>query len=196
MTNTDADVTNAGSRLRSPTDPAARRVRGLRRNSLGISVMLLAQYGLGMGVNLYTPVPKTDQGRGLAVAVGRALSHPPAVLAIHAALGLLLLVAAVNVLSRAIRARQWPSIMTSAAGLAAIIGAALSGATFVDHGRPGASMAMAVLTAVALLCYLLNLFTLGASLNSGRNASPERTNQGDPIGSEGLLTETGHKRTS
>ncbi len=74
-----------------------------------------------------------------------------------------MLVAAVNVLSRSIRARHRPAIMNSAGGLAAIAGAALSGATFVDNGRPGASMAMAALTAVALLCYLLNLFTLGTS---------------------------------
>ena len=172
MTNTDAGVTDVGTRPRSPTDPAARRIRGLRRNSLGISVMLLAQYGLGMGINLYTPVPKTDQGRGLAVAVGRALSNPPAVLAIHAALGLLLLVAAVNVLARAIRSRQRSAITSSAAGLAAIVGAALSGATFADHGRPGASMAMAILTAVALLCYLLNLFTLGATLDARQEREP------------------------
>ena len=172
MTNADAGVTDAGTRPRSPTDPAARRVRGLRRNSLGISVMLLAQYGLGMGINLYTPVPKTDQGRGLAIAVGRALSHPPVVLAIHATLGLLLLVAAINVLSRAIRARQRPAIVTSATGLAAIAGAALSGAAFVDRGRPGASMAMAALTAVALLCYLLNLFTLRASLSARQEREP------------------------
>lgn len=176
MTKTEAGVTDADTRPQSPTDPAARRVRGLRRNSLGISVMLLAQYGLGMGINLYTPVPKTDQGRGLAIAAGRALSHPPAVLAIHATLGLLLLVAAVNVLSRAIRSRQRPAITTSAAGLAAIAGAALSGAAFADHGRPGASMAMAALTAVALLCYLLNLFTLGTSLNARQEREPS-TNQ-------------------
>lgn len=176
MTKTEAGVTDVGTGPRSPTDSAARRVRGLRRNSLGISVMLLAQYGLGMGINLYTPVPKTDQGRGLAVAVGRALSHPPAILAIHAALGLLLLIAAVNVLSRAIRSRQRPAITTSAAGLAAIAGAALSGAAFADHGRPGASMAMAALTAVALLCYLLNLFTLGISLNA-RQERESSTNQ-------------------
>lgn len=163
MTKTDAGVTDPGHISQSPADPAARRVRGLRRNSLAILVMLLAQYGLGMGINLYTRVPKADQGRGLAIAVGRALSHPPAVLAFHAALGLLLLVAAVSVLSRAIRSRQKPVIMTSAAGLAAIAGAALSGAAFADHGHTGASMAMAALTAAALLCYVLNLFTLSNS---------------------------------
>lgn len=163
MTTAETGITDAAADPRAPADRLARRVRGLRRNSLAISVMLLAQYGLGMAVNLYTPVPKTDQGRGLATAVGRALSHQPVVLAIHAALGLLLLVAALSVLSRAIRARQRPAIVTSAAGLLAITGAAFSGATFANHGRTGASMAMAVLTAVALLCYVLNLFTLSTS---------------------------------
>jgi hypothetical protein len=131
--------------------------------------MLLAQYVLGMGVNLYAQVPRTDQGSGPAIALGRALSNSPAGLAIHSAFGLLLLVAAVSVLSRAILARNRLAIVTSVAGLAAILGAAFSGASFVDHGHPGASMAMAVLTGAALLCYLLNLFTLSASPNAPRD---------------------------
>ena len=36
----------------------------------------------------------------------------------------------------------------------------VSGASFVSDSRAGASMAMAVLTGVALLCYLGNLFTV------------------------------------
>jgi O-antigen/teichoic acid export membrane protein len=173
MANAGAGIANAGTRP-SPADKSVRRMSGLRKNSLAISVMLLAQYGLGMGVNLYARVPRADQGRGLAVAVGRALSNPPAVLAIHAALGLLLLIAAVNVLSRAILARHRRAVAISAAGLLSIFGAAFSGASFADHGHPGESMAMAVLTAVALLCYLLNLFTLGTSPSTSRDHRPER----------------------
>jgi O-antigen/teichoic acid export membrane protein len=168
MTNAGAGIADAGTRP-SPADKAARRISGLRKNSLAISVMLLAQYGLGMGVNLYAQAPKADQGRGLAVAVGRALSNPPAVLAIHAALGLLLLVAAVSVLSRAVLARHRWAMAASVAGLLSIAGAAVSGASFADHEHPGASMAMAVLTAVALLCYLLNLFALGISPSTPRD---------------------------
>ena len=163
MTNAGAGIADADTRPQPPADRAVRRIPGLRKNSLAISVMLLTRYGLGIGVSLYARVPGSDQGRGLAVALGRALSNPPAVLAIHAALGLLLLVAAVSVLSRAVLARNRPTIVTSAAGLAAIAGAAFSGAAFADHAQAGASMAMAVLTGVALLCYLLNLFTLGTS---------------------------------
>jgi hypothetical protein len=39
--------------------------------------------------------------------------------------------------------------------------AAASGAGFVSNGRVGASMAMAILTGVALLCYLANLLVVG-----------------------------------
>ena len=119
----------------------ARRRSALRTNSAAICVMLLVQYGLGMGVNLYARIPAADQGSGLAVAVGRALTSQPAVLAAHAAVGLLMLVAGISVLARAIRARHRKAIATSAGGLAAIIAAAFSGAAFVSNGQDGASMA-------------------------------------------------------
>ena len=138
----------------------ARRRAGLRGTSLGICVMLIAQLILGVAVNLYVHIPAADQGHGLGTALGRALSSPPVTLAAHAALGTLLLVAAVNVLARALRARHKLAIAASATGLAAIVGAAASGASFVNDSRAGASMAMAVLTGVALLCYLGNLFAV------------------------------------
>jgi hypothetical protein len=123
--------------------------------------MLLVQYGLGIGVNLYVKVPDADHGIGTAAAAGRALTSQPVVLALHAALGLLMLVAGVTVLVRAVRARHRRAIAASSLGFAAIIGAAVSGATFVSDGRDGASLAMALLTGVALLCYLANLLTAG-----------------------------------
>ncbi len=146
---------------RSPATRQARRVSGLRKNSAAISVMLLVQYGLGMGVNLYARVPAADQGAGVIAALGRALTSQPVVLAVHAVLGLLMLVAGGTVLTRAILARQPRAIAASAAGLAAIVAAAASGAGFVSNGRVGASMAMAILTGVALLCYLANLLVVG-----------------------------------
>ncbi len=145
-------------------EPAARQARrrsALRKNSAGICLMLLAQYGLGMGVNLYARVPAADRGAGLATAVGRTLASQPVVLAVHAGLGLLMLVAGISVLTRAILARHRRAIASSALGLAAIIAAAFSGASFVSSGQAGASMAMAVLTGVALLCYIANLLLAG-----------------------------------
>jgi len=145
----------------------ARRRSGLRTNSAAICVMLLVQYGLGMGVNLYAQVPATDQGSGVAVAVGHALTSQPVVLAAHTALGLLMLVAGISVLVRAIRARHRRAIATSAAGLAAIVAAAFAGAAFVSSDQAGASMAMAVLTGMALLCYLANLLMVGPAAVQG-----------------------------
>src|SRR5258708_1197308 len=97
------------SGLTAPHGDTARRaggIAGLRGNSLGISPMLIAEYGLGIGVSLYVHTPAADRGNGIASALGRALTSQPVVLAVHAGLGLLLLVAAVNVLTRAIRPRH------------------------------------------------------------------------------------------
>ncbi len=72
-----------------------------------------------------------------------------------------MLVAGISVLTHAILARHRRATAASAAGLAAIVAAAVSGATFVSNQQAGASMAMAVLTGVALLCYLANLLVAG-----------------------------------
>ena len=155
---TSQDV--VGQETARQPDADARRRAGLRATSLGICLMLIAQLILGLGVNWYVYVPAAGQGHGLGTALGRALTNPPATLAAHAALGTLLLVAAVNVLTRAIQARPKPAIAASAIGLAAIAAPAVSGASFVSDRRAGASMAMAVLTGVALLCCLGNLFVV------------------------------------
>lgn len=154
-----ADEGQSGPRGAGAGTRAERRLRGARRTTLSATIMLLIQYGLGLGVNLYVNVPASDQHHGLGTALGRSLSNSPVVLAAHSAFGLLLLVAGVNVLVRAIAARR-PVIITSAViALIAIIGAAVSGARFVDAGdNTAASMMMGVLTAVALLCYLVNLY--------------------------------------
>lgn len=105
---------------------------------------------------------------GLVVALGRALTSQPAILAVHTAVGLLMLVAGVSVLARAVLARHRKAIATSAAGLAAIIAAAVSGDAFVSNGQVGASMAMAILTGVALLCYLANLLIVDSTVSISR----------------------------
>lgn len=152
-------VTAAKEFPRPQADQRTRRLRALRLNSAGISVMLLVQYGLGIGVNLYAEVPDADHGVGILVAAGRALTSQPVALALHTALGLLMLAAGLTVLVRAISARHRPAISASALGFAAIIGAAVSGATSVSSEHDSSSLAMGLLTGVALLCYLANLLT-------------------------------------
>ena len=150
------------TRTQQPPDqaPASRPVL-LRRISLGMLAGLLIQYGLGMIVNLYVSVPARDHGAGVLTAVGRALANGPAALTVHAALGLLLILGAVNLVIRATLMRLRPAAWLSAAALLAIVGAAVSGAAFVSSGADGGSLAMALLTGVALACYAVNLFVLG-----------------------------------
>lgn len=125
------------------------RVRGLRRASLAAFVILLIQYGFGMYVNLYVIVPGADRGQGL----GKAISNGPAALSVHAVLGLLLALAAIGVLVQALIARHWPVLTAVAIALVAIVGAAAEGARFVSQGDDAASMTMAALAGVAMLCY-------------------------------------------
>jgi hypothetical protein len=135
----------------------------LRKTSLGLSIALLVQYALGMWVNLYVTVPKRDHGGGVPAAIGRALSNGPAALAVHAGLGVILVVGSIVLVIRAARARYRLTIVTSVVSLLAVAGAAGSGAAFVNTGNDGASLGMALLTAVALVCFLLNLYVLRPS---------------------------------
>jgi hypothetical protein len=145
---------------RSTEGRRASLVDGLRAASFGTAVALLIQYGLGMWVNLYATVPARDHGGGVGAAIGRALANGPAGLAVHAGLGLLLVLGSISILVRAIMARSWVVIVTSSIALIALAGAAMSGASFVNASSNGASLSMALLTAVALLCLLVNLFVL------------------------------------
>jgi hypothetical protein len=130
----------------------ARQLDRLRGPSMGAMVMLILQYALGMGVDLYvTP------GKG---GLSEAFKNGP-LLALHTILGVLLILAAIGLLVRAIIARHRAVIIASAVGLIAIVAAAGSGVSFLNSGTAGASMGMAMATAVAFLCYTVCLFLLG-----------------------------------
>jgi hypothetical protein len=135
----------------------------IRRITLGMTVALLVQYGLGMAVNLYVTVPARDQGGGVFVAIGRAFANGPAGLAVHAGLGLLLIVGAIQLVVRSVVARHRPLIWLSSISLLAILGAAFNGAAFVNSGNNGSSLGMAMLTGIALLCMTIGLYLLGTT---------------------------------
>jgi hypothetical protein len=151
------EVSGSGQSAEADLSAADRRLERLRGASMGAAVMLVIQFGLGVGVNLYVTLPAAGRG---GRSVGDAFSSG-ALLALHAAFGLLLVLTAVSLLVRAIAARHRPVIVTSAVGLLAIIAAAASGASFVNDSANGASLGMALATGVAMLCYLASLFILG-----------------------------------
>jgi len=135
---------------RTATPEPAAPYAALRGNCMGAAILLIAQFALGMGVNLYVSVPRH---KSFLPAVFSSV-----VLAAHAILALALLGAAGAALVRAIRLRI--AIIFTAIGLAAVLTAAISGATFVKNASNGASLAMALATAVAMFSYLAAVFRL------------------------------------
>jgi hypothetical protein len=156
-------VSDTGQAAVTGTDLSPRQLGRLRGSSFGMLVMLIVQFAIGIVVNLYVTVPAADQG-SLLHAVGKALSDPPAALASHAGLGLLIVLVSVGLVVRAVIARHVPTIVASVIGLLAIIAAAVNGVRFVADGGPNnASLAMALSTAVAMLCYAVSLFVLSGT---------------------------------
>ena len=154
-----------------------------RRTSLGMTMALLVQFALGMVVNLYVTVPARDQGGGTLTAIGRALSGGPAALAIHAGLGLLILLGTITLVVRSVLSRRRALIWLSAVTLLAVLGAASSGASFVNSGNDGASLGMALATGVALACLAVILFatgSAGAPPAAGSAAGQGNTSTGPP----------------
>lgn len=141
-------TTPAQQDIRVP--PAASRLTALRGNCMGAAVLLIVQFGLGIGVNLYVTLPARKSF--LSTVFGSA------VLAVHAIVALALLGAAIGALVRAVRARH--AVAFTSVGLAAIVAAAAAGASFVGNQANGASLAMALATAVAMFCYLAAIFSL------------------------------------
>jgi hypothetical protein len=127
-----------------------RRLAALRGNCMGAAVLLIIQFGLGIGVNLYVTLPKHKSFFPTVFS--------SAMLAAHGIVALVLLGAAISALVRAIRSRR--AIVLTSAGLAAVLAAAIAGASFASSQSNGASLGMALATAVAMFCYLAAIFTL------------------------------------
>lgn len=138
--------------------------------TLWAGILVVTQVAVGMVVNLYVTVPKHHPGAepsnyftGSSRSVAWAISHAPAALAVHAALGLALVLIALALAIRALLLRAgWVAFATVlAAGL--VIGAGFNGASFLDFGGMNiSSLLMALLALGALVCYLLGGYLLGS----------------------------------
>src|ERR1700733_5925476 len=145
---------------------------GLHRMSLAALLMLVAQYALGIVLNLYVAVPASDEHAGIM----RVIATGPLTLTLHVLLGLGLVGTAILLLVRAVTLRDRRFAALAAGGLTAIAGAFAAGEIFVHNGQQFASAAMAILTAVALLCYIGTL-TLASATN--RQVAPHRRHSTD-----------------
>jgi hypothetical protein len=126
----------------------------IRMASFGALTMLILQFALGTAYNLYGTAPTAGKSVGM-------FSSP--LLAIHVVLGILIIVAAAFLVFRAVQARAGAVLATTVVGLVAVLAAAGAGSSFTRDGAAGASLGMALATAVAMLCYAANLVILGKS---------------------------------
>jgi len=125
----------------------------LRVVTFAALVMLVIQFGLGMGINLFDQLPASGHGRGVLAAFAGAVIDGPATLTLHALLGTLLLGTGIAVLVRAILARKTTFVTPAVVGLLAILLAWGAGSWFVGTADNLSSLAMALATGVAVISY-------------------------------------------
>lgn len=130
--------------------------------TLVAGLLLVVQSALGMVVNLYVAVPAHHPGAqpttyfaGSMRSVAWALGHGGLALAVHAGVGLLLFLTAVALAVGSVVARAGWAAVTSVLAALLIIGAAFSGASFLDFGDNISSLLMTLLALAALACYLI-----------------------------------------
>jgi heme A synthase len=130
------------------------RLERVRMASFGALTMLILQFVLGIAYNLYGTAPTSKKSVGW-------FSSP--LLAIHVVVGILLIIAAAVLVFRAVQARSGSGavLASSIVALIAIIAAAGAGSAFANNGANGASLGMAIGTAIAMLCYAAILVILG-----------------------------------
>ena len=141
-----------------------------RQTSLIAVLMLIAQFLLGMGVNLFVVIPKDHPGSnppeyfsGVAQSVAWALLHGHILLILHAAFGLVLVFAAIGTLVQAIRSRARSLIITAAFGAFGVIAAGVNGGSYLNYHEDFSSMIMAAGFAVAVVSYVTGLYLLAQS---------------------------------
>lgn len=135
-----------------------------------ILLLLLAQFLVGMVVNLYVQIPSAHPGtRGatpfsedvpqIEQGLGWALAHGDLNLRIHVVLGLLLGLTALLIIGLAIATRRRARVLISVAGALTIAGASINGVAFLNAGGQALnSLAMSVNFLLALVIYAVTLY--------------------------------------
>jgi len=133
----------------------------LRGQLLGMLFMLIAQFLLGMAVNLFVTITRHHPGAnpseffsGAAKSVFWAISQAPVLLILHAILGLLLAVNSIVILVAAFRLPSTAVRVLAALGALGIIGAGFNGASFLNYNHDVNSYVMSVGFALATVVYV------------------------------------------
>jgi len=139
--------------------------RQVRISFLFALVMLIAQFLLGMAVNLFVKIPDEHPGAnppeyfsGVAQSVSWAIVHGNLWLAIHAGFGLVLVIAAVGTLVQAIGSRHRGLIVSAVFGFIGVLAAGFNGGSFLNYHQDFSSMLMATGFAIAIAAYSVGLY--------------------------------------
>jgi hypothetical protein len=139
--------------------------RQLRITFLYALVMLIAQFLLGMAVNLFVKIPTDHPGSnapeyfsGVAQSVTWAILHGNILLAIHGGFGLVLVLAAIGTLVQAIANRRRGIVLSAVVGFIAVLGAGFNGGSFLNYHEDFSSMIMATGFAIAVVAYSVGLY--------------------------------------
>jgi hypothetical protein len=158
---------NGKSSLGAAAGRSRKRADVVRAVTLGLLVIVLIQYAVGMVVNLFVKVPPGHPGAkpsnyfaGSASSVAWAVAHGSAALALHAALGIALVVAAITGAVLTGSLGRLRLTVAGYLGAACVVGAGFNGASFLDFGHDISSLIMALLAAAAIACYAVILYEL------------------------------------
>jgi hypothetical protein len=122
----------------------------LQRACLATLVALVAEFVLGMWLNLYGAIPSADQHAGMV----QVITNGPMLLTVHALIGMFLIAATIVLLIRAVKVGDSTAVGLASVGFATVIGAFAAGEFFARDGEAKTSLWMAVLTGIALMSYI------------------------------------------
>lgn len=159
----------AGHSLDLEPRAGTRRRELVYRTEFWLVITLLAQFLLGMAVNLFVKIPESHPGAkppeyfsGVVQSLGWAVTDGGGLwLALHTGLGLLLTLGALTALLQSIGSHDRAAHTTSAVGFVSVLGAGFTGSSFLNYGEDFSSMIMASLFAVAMGSYAFGVYLLG-----------------------------------
>ena len=147
--------------------------RQLRITFLYALVMLIAQFVLGMAVNLFVKIPTDHPGSnapeyfsGVARSVTWAILHGHILLVLHAVFGLVMVVAALLTLVTGIQTGRRGIVVSTAFGFIGILGAGFNGGSFLNYHQDFSSMIMATGFAIAVVAYSTGLYLASETITS------------------------------
>lgn len=143
--------------------------------------LLLIQFGLGMQLNLFATITRHHPGAGATNfvpgafgGISWAILHGPAALAIHAALGLAILIGAIHNFVWNLRWGTRGTVWATGTGLLLVLAAGLNGGAFLTYNKDTYSLLMALSFGGALLCYAITVYLLMHSPEAGKTPRSAR----------------------